>query len=309
MESQTWMWAVFAGIVASVLYIDLGVLNRRARALSTKEAAGWCMAWVCLALLFGLWIYVRMGSHKALTFITGYILEYSLSVDNLFIFIVIFDYFSVPRQDQPRILHWGILGAIVMRLIFILAGIKLIHAFHWIVYVFGALLIFTGLKMILQKDEKIEPEKNPLLKAFKRFMPISNRYQGGAFFVKENARRHATPLFAALLVVEATDIVFAVDSIPTILAITTDRFIVYTSNIFAILGLRSFFFLLSGVLGWCRFLKTGISLILCFVGAKMLLADVWDISIGASLGVVVGLLSLSILASLLIKEEREGGAC
>ena len=303
MENQTWMWVIFAGLIASILSIDLGVLNRRAHAVSMKEAAGWCLTWVSLALLFGLWIYSRMGSQKALAFVTGYILECSLSVDNLFIFIVVFDYFSVPRQDQSRVLHWGILGAVAMRLVFIMAGIQLIHAFHWIVYVFGGVLIFTGLKMILQKDERIEPENNPLLRTFQRFMPISKRYRGNAFFVEENSLLHATPLFAALLVVEATDIVFAVDSIPTILAITTDRFIVYTSNMFAILGLRSFFFLLSGVLGLFRFLKIGISVILCFVGSKMLLADVWDIPIGASLGVVVGLLSLSVLASLLIKEE------
>ncbi len=305
MHGEAWMWAVFAGLVATVLYIDLGVLNRRAHVISLKEAGSWCTAWVSLALLFGLWIYFRMGSQKALEFLTGYIIEYSLSVDNMFIFIVIFDYFNVPRQYQPRVLHWGILGAVVMRLIFILAGVQLIHAFHWIIYVFGGMLIFTGIKMLLQKDQRIEPDKNPVLRLFRRFMPIADRYTGEAFFIKEKAIWHATPLFATLLVVEASDLVFAVDSIPAILAITTDQFIVYTSNVFAILGLRSLFFLLSGVMGLFRFLKVGISIILCYVGVKMLLVDIYKIPIGASLGIVLGILALSILASILIKEKVE----
>ena len=303
MEDPAWMWTVFAGLVATVLYIDLGVLNRRAHVISIKEAAGWCAVWVSLALLFCAWICFRMGSHRALEFLTGYVIEYSLSVDNLFVFIVIFDYFNVPRQYQPRVLHWGILGAVLLRLIFILAGVKLILAFHWITYVFGGMLIFTGIKMILQKDQKIEPDRNPLLRVLKWFMPIADRYTGEAFFVKEKGLRHATPLFATLLVVEASDLVFAVDSIPAILAITTDQFIVYTSNVFAILGLRSLFFLLSGVLGLFRFLKVGISIILCYVGVKMLLVDVYQIPIGVSMGIVVGILILSVLASLLTQEK------
>ncbi|MBI5209950.1 MAG: TerC family protein [Elusimicrobia bacterium] len=304
MVSQPWMWAVFAGLIGLVLFVDLGVLNRRAHAVSLKEASSWCAAWVSLALLFCGWVSHRLGHDKSLEFLTAYVLEYSLSVDNMFVFIIIFDYFSVPRSLQPRVLHWGILGAVVMRLILIFAGVRLIHAFHWIIYVFGAMLIVTGVKMLLQEDARIEPDKNPVLKLFRKVMPFTAKGDGEAFFVKEDARWAATPLFATLLVVEASDLVFAVDSIPAVLAISADPFIVYTSNVFAILGLRSLFFLLAGVMGLFRFLKVGISVILCYVGVKMLLVDVFKIPIAASLGVVAGILALSVLASVLIKDKR-----
>ena len=297
------LWMAFAAIISIVLFIDLGVLNRRSHVVSVKEAALWCAAWGCLAILFGLGILWRMGSVKALEFFTGYILEYSLSVDNMFVFIVIFDYFSVPRQYQARVLHWGILGAVLMRLLFIFIGISLIHSFHWIIYVFGALLIYTGFKLLLQKDERIDPDKNPLLRLFKRFMPFTSVYREEAFFVRERSAWYATPLFATLLVVEASDVVFAIDSIPAILAITTDQFIVYTSNVFAILGLRSLFFLLAGVMGSFRFLKIGISVILVFVGVKMLAADVYKLPIWASLSVIVGILAVSVIASMAIREK------
>ncbi len=298
------MWGVFGALVTGVLFIDLGVLNRRSHVVSLKEAAGWCMAWISLALLFCGWIYLRMGSNKALEFLTGYIIEYSLSVDNMFVFLLIFDYFAVPRQYQARVLHWGILGAVAMRMVLIFTGAALIQAFHWIIYVFGGLLIFTGVKMLLQTDERIEPEKNPVLKIFKRLMPFADRYSADAFFVKPASQWHATPLFAALLVVEASDLVFAVDSIPAILAITVDRFIVYTSNIFAIMGLRSLFFVLSGIMGLFRYLKAGVSIILCYIGIKMLLAEVYKIPVTASLAIVAGILAVSIVVSLVFKGKK-----
>ncbi|MFA6318075.1 MAG: TerC family protein [Elusimicrobiota bacterium] len=303
-ETQPLMWTAFTALIGLVLYIDLGILNKKAHVVSLKEAGAWCAAWAALALLFCGWIWHRMGSTKALEFLTAYVIEYSLSVDNMFVFIIIFEYFSVPRHLQPRVLHWGILGAVFMRLILIFAGVKLLHAFHWIIYVFGGILIVTGVKMLLQKDEKIEPDKNPVLKLFKRLVPFTSKGEGESFFVKEDARWTATPLFATLLVVEASDLVFAVDSIPAVLAISSDPLIVYTSNVFAILGLRSLFFLLSGVMGLFRFLKVGISIVLCYVGVKMLLVDLYKIPIAASLGVVIGILALSVAASVLIKEER-----
>lgn len=303
MQPEMWMWGVFASLIALVLFVDLGILNRRSHVISIKEASGWCAAWISLALLFGVWIYLRLGTQKAMEFFTGYVIEYSLSVDNMFVFIVIFDYFNVPRQHQSRVLHWGILGAVLMRLILIMAGIRLIETFHWIIYLFGAILIFTGIKMMLQKDEKIEPGKNPVLKFFKLLLPFADHYSNETFFVRSGARWCATPLFATLLVVEASDLVFAVDSIPAILAITTDQFIVYTSNVFAILGLRSLFFLLAGVMGLFRFLKAGISIILCFVGVKMLVSGIYKIPISVSLAIVVGILAVSILVSLLFKEK------
>lgn len=303
MESQFIMWIVFGAIIAAALFVDLGVLNRRSHEVSLKEAAGWCAAWVTLALLFGVWIYFRLGSQKALEFLTGYVIEYSLSVDNMFVFIMIFSYFNVPRIYQARVLHWGILGAVVMRFMLIFAGVALLNAFHWIIYLFGGVLIFTGFKMLRHKDAELDPGKNPVLTLIKRFIPFETQYDGEAFFVKKGALWHATPLFATLIVVEASDLVFAVDSIPAILAITTDTLIIYTSNVFAILGLRSLFFLLSGIMGYFRYLKPGISIILCFIGTKMFLVDVYKVPIGVSLAVIAGILLVAILASVGIKQK------
>ena len=308
MPEQIALWIAFAVIVTAALFIDLGVFNRRAHVVSIKEASAWCTVWVTLACLFGLDILWRLGAQKSMEFFTGYILEYSLSVDNMFVFIVIFDYFAIPRQHQPRVLHWGILGAVVMRFFFIFVGVSLIHAFHWVIYVFGAMLVYTGFKLMFQKEARIDPDRNPLLRLFRRFMPISTHYHGDGFFAREGLRWHATPLFAAVLVVEASDVVFAIDSIPAVLAITTDPFIVYTSNIFAVMGLRSLFFLLAGVMGLFRFLKIGISAILVFVGVKMLLAGIWKPPIWTSLAVIVGILAASILASVACKEKTAGGA-
>ncbi|MEK6543491.1 MAG: TerC family protein, partial [Elusimicrobiota bacterium] len=249
METRTLMWIVFNVAVLGLLFLDLKVFNRKAHEVKLKEASLWLLMWVSLALAFGIGVYVKLGDQKALEFLTGYLIEYSLSVDNMFVFIMIFAYFAVPVRCQPRVLHWGILGALVMRFILIFSGVALIERFHWIVYVFGELLIYTGIKMVGAHEEKMDPGKNPVLRLFKKVMPFDNSYVGDAFFVKKSGVWHATTLFACVLVVEASDLVFAVDSIPAVLAISRDPFIVYTSNIFAILGLRSLYFVLSSVMG------------------------------------------------------------
>jgi len=304
-SSEAILWIVFNVVVAGLLYVDLKVVNRHAHVVSFREAAFWSAVWIGVALLFNGGIYWSMGKQKALEFLTGYVIEKSLSVDNLFVFIMIFAHFGVSAQNQPRILHWGILGALVMRLVLILAGAQLINAFHGIIYVFGAILIYTGIKMGIAGEHKIEPEENLVLRLFKKFLPFAKDYSGEDFFIKDG-RWRATPLFAALIVVEVSDLVFAVDSIPAILAITTDPFIVYTSNVFAILGLRALYFLLAGVMDMFRYLKIGLSVILCYVGVKMIIVDVYKIPVATSLGVVLGILLLSILASLLIKEKKQG---
>lgn len=305
MSSEALLWIVFNVVVAGLLYVDLKVVNRHAHVVSFREAAFWSAVWFVVALLFNTGIYWTMGKQKALEFLTGYVIEKSLSVDNLFVFIMIFSHFGVSAQNQPRILHWGILGALVMRLVLILAGVKLINAFHGIIYVFGAILIYTGIKMWVSGEQKLEPEENLVLRVFKKFLPFAKNYSGENFFIKDGKWK-ATPLFAALIVVEASDLVFAVDSIPAILAITTDPFIVYTSNVFAIMGLRALYFLLAGVMGMFRYLKVGLSIVLCFVGTKMLLVDFYKVPVSVSLGVVLGILVLSILASLMVKEKGAG---
>ena len=306
MQAEKWMWVIFNVVVAGLLFVDLRVFNRHAHVVSIKEAAIWSIVWIGLALLFNVGITFFMGHQKAVEFLTGYVIEKTLSIDNLFIFIMIFKYFNVPPLHQPRILHWGILGALGMRFVLIFAGVALINAFHWVIYVFGALLVYTGAKMVVAGEQKIEPERNPVLRIFKKFMPIDNGYSGEDFFVKKNSIWHATPLFATLLIVEASDLVFAVDSIPAILAITTDSFIVYTSNVFAILGLRALYFALAGVMDKFRFLKVGISTILCYVGVKMLLTAFYKIPPLTSLVVVLTVLGVSVLASVAIKERKNG---
>ncbi len=285
-----------------MMYFDLFVLNKKAHAIRLKEALRWVTIWIGAALLFCLGIYFMLGRVKALEFLTGYIIEESLSVDNLFVFIMIFEYFRIPPSLQPRVLKWGILGAIVMRALFIMVGVGLFNAFDWIVYLFGALLIFTAIKLAFRKEEKFDPEKNPVLRLFKRFFRVSGDYHGEKFFVSHSGLWSATPLFIALLLIETSDVIFAMDSIPAVLAITKDPFIVYTSNIFAILGLRSLFFVISGMMGLFRYLKLGISAILCFVGVKMLISHFYEIPIAVSLGVVFGLLAASVIASVLHKE-------
>lgn len=306
MDSQLFLWVIFNIFVLGILALDLLVLHRKAHAVSLREAAAWSCVWVSLALIFGLGIYFFRGGEKALEFMTGYVIEWSLSVDNLFVFLVIFSYFAVPAIHQHRVLFWGILGALFLRAAFIATGSALLANFHWMIYVFGGFLIFTGIKLLCAGEEKLEPEKNPAVLLVRRFMKITPEYEGQRFFIRKDAKLWATPLFLVLVVVETTDVIFAIDSIPAIFAITLDPFIVYTSNVFAILGLRALFFLLAGVMEMFRYLRVGLSFVLCFVGAKMLIADFYKIPIGISLGVVGGILLFSILASLLKQRKEEG---
>ena len=292
------MWIAFWVIVLAALFIDLAVLNKHHGKVTMKEAALMVCAWVSLALLFGGAIWLVEGPRHALEFYTGYVLEYSLSVDNMFVFIMIFGYFAIPHNLQPKALLWGILGAVILRFMFIFLGVQLISLFSWTIYVFGALLIFTAAKMLLQKeDDNFDPSQSFILKFLRKVMPIKTDYHGENFFVLENGKRMATPLLAAVMVIEMSDLIFAVDSIPAVLSITQDTFLVYSSNIFAIIGLRSLYFLLSGMAGKFPYLKYGISVILFFVGVKMLLSHFFPIPIVASLGVIVGILALSVLAS------------
>lgn len=292
------MWIAFWVIVLAALFIDLAVLNKHHGKVTMKEAALMVCAWVSLALLFGGAIWLVEGPRHALEFYTGYVLEYSLSVDNMFVFIMIFGYFAIPHNLQPKALLWGIVGAVILRFLFIFLGIQLISLFSWTIYVFGALLIFTAAKMLLQKeDDNFDPSQSFILKLLRKVMPIKTDYHGENFFVLEAGKRMATPLLAAVMVIEMSDLIFAVDSIPAVLSITQDTFLVYSSNIFAIIGLRSLYFLLSGMAGKFPYLKYGISVILFFVGVKMLLSHFLPIPIVASLGVIVGILTLSVLAS------------
>lgn len=296
------LWAIFGAVIIGMMILDLFVINRKAHTIPLKEASVWYGVWVSIALLFCIGIYFLIGKTKALEFLTGYIIEASLSVDNLFVFIMIFSYFNIPQLYQPRVLKWGIIGAILTRAFFITIGIGLFKLFHWVIYVFGALLIWTAVKIAVRKEEKFEPERNPVIKIFRKFFRVTSDFHKEKFFVKQSGVWLATPLFVTLLLVETSDIIFAIDSIPAVLAITRDPFIVYTSNIFAILGLRALFFIIAGMLGLFRYLKLGISVILCFVGIKMLLSDIYKIPIGISLGVVGTVLVTSILASVVHKK-------
>ncbi len=302
-----WVWIGFHLAVFAILAVDLGIFHRQAHEVSVREAAGWTLTWVCLALLFNLGILQTLGSQAALEFLTGYLIEQALSVDNIFVFVLIFSYFSVPKRYQHRILFWGILGALILRGTMIAGGSFLIQRFAWILYLFGAFLVFTGVRMAFAGEAGIEVEANPLIRLLRRFIPVTKRYHGQHFFVRAPVGRErrwiATPLLVVLIMVETTDLVFAVDSIPAIFAITTDPFLVYTSNVCAILGLRSLYFLLAGIVGQLRFLQLGLSVVLVFVGAKMLLADWYHVPIGASLGVVAGVLALSVVASLLLPDQ------
>ena len=300
MATNIWFWVLFNLFVLAMLALDLGVFHRDAHVVRPKEAAIWTGVWVSLALLFALGLYVWQDGQTALTFLTGYVIEESLSVDNIFVIVMIFAYFGVPPQYQHRVLFWGIVGALVMRGTFIALGALLLQRFHWIIYIFGGLLIVTGIRMAIRHDEKFDAEKNPVYKLARRSLPFTARYDGQKFFTRENGRRVATPLFLVLLMVEFTDLIFAIDSIPAIFAVTRDPFLVYTSNIFAILGLRSLYFLLAGVVGKFHLLKYGLAVILVFVGIKMVGAEFFHVPILVSLGVIVGVLATSIIASLMI---------
>ncbi|MDP2998648.1 MAG: TerC family protein [Bryobacterales bacterium] len=293
------LWIGFTLFVLAMLALDLGVFHRRAHEVRVREALLWTLVWITVALLFNVGVYFWFGPERALEFFTGYLIEKALSVDNIFVFLVIFSYFAVPAAFQHRVLFWGILGALVMRAIFILLGAALLQKFHWVIYIFGAFLVFTGVKLFLQRGSEVHPERNPLFHLFRRFVPSIGEYRGSHFTAVKAGKRYATPLLLVLVCVEATDIVFAVDSIPAIFAITRDPFIVYTSNIFAILGLRALYFVLAGVMGRFHYLRVGLAAVLAFVGAKMMLTDLYKIPIVASLVVVAVLLAGSVVASLI----------
>ena len=308
MQESIWLWIVFNLFVLLMLALDLGVFHRHSHVVSTKEAVSWSVVWIALAMVFnvGLYFFWDMiapnsgysNSEASLAFFTGYLIEKSLSVDNIFVFILIFTFFAVPAAYQHRVLFWGILGALVMRGVLIAVGATLLKEFHWIIYVFGAFLIFTGIKMAFHKNEEVHPENNPLVKLLKRIMPVTDNYEGDKFFIRRAGTLMATPLFVVLLMVESTDLIFAVDSIPAIFAVTNDPFIVYTSNVFAILGLRALYFLLANVMDKFQYLKLGLSVVLTFVGIKMVIVDFYKIPVGASLVVIASILAVSIAASL-----------
>lgn len=305
-------WIGFNLFVLAMLALDLGVFHRKAHEVHMKEALTWSGVWISLAMLFNLGLYLgwwggyapgEARSHAALTFLTGYVIEKALSVDNIFVMVLLFSYFHVSPQYQHRILFWGILGALLMRAALIFAGVALITSFHWVIYIFGAILIFSGIKMWFAKDTKIEPEKNPMLKLVRRIFPVTHEPHGSKFFVRVNGRAAVTPLFVVLVFVEWTDLIFAVDSIPAVLAVTTDPFIVYTSNVFAILGLRSLYFALAGIMQKFHYLHYGLSAILVFVGTKMLIADIYKMPVLVSLGVIAAILVISVILSLRYKPE------
>jgi len=303
-------WIGFNVVVLAILALDLGVLHRRSEKVSLKQAAIWSTIWVVLSLCFAASIYLTMGKERGLEFLTGYLIEYALSVDNIFVFVLIFTYFNVPEKYQHRVLFWGIIGALVLRGVMIVAGSALVTRFAWTLYIFGAFLVVTGIRMALQKDDTAyNPEKDPVLRLTRKIIPVTKDYHGKKFFVREprpggGTRLTATPLFIVLLIVDTTDVVFATDSIPAIFAVTRDPFIVYTSNICAVLGLRALYFLLAGIVDKFVYLKLGLSLVLVFIGAKMLLEGLFHIPIGISLGVVALVLASSIAAS--VKWPRTG---
>ncbi len=294
-------WLSFTAFVLGMLALDLGVFHRKAHEVSQREALIWFLIWIGLAIVFNVLLYFWFGMQNALEFLTGYIIEKSLSVDNIFVFILIFRYFAVPPAAQHRVLFWGILGALVMRAAFILVGAVLLQQFHWVIYLFGTFLFFTGIKMMRGTEIEIHPEQNPAVRLVQRTIPLSNQFSGARFWVRQGGRFYATPLLLVLVVVEATDLIFAVDSIPAIFAVTSDPFIVYTSNVFAILGLRSLYFLLAAAMKRFHYLSLGLGLVLAFVGVKMLISGIYPIPISISLAVVVMILGCSVAASLLRK--------
>lgn len=298
-DTELLPWMVFGLVISGMLALDLGVFHRKSHEVNVKEALVWSGVWIVLALLFNLGIYFFYGPQKAVNFLTGYIVEKSLSIDNIFVFLLIFSYFRTPSLYQHKILFWGIFGALVVRAFFIVVGLSLVERFHWMIYCFGIFLIVSGIKLALEKDKEIHPEHNPVLKLFKRFVPFCHHTADGKFFVMDQGKRCATPLFVALLVVETTDIIFAVDSIPAILAITVDPFIVYTSNVFAILGLRSLYFALAGMMGLFYYLHYGLAFILAFIGVKMLLGSLWPIPTALVLTIIAVVLVLAVAASLI----------
>jgi tellurite resistance protein TerC len=303
---STWLWIGFSLFIFTMLSLDLGLFNRKAHTIKYREAWIWSGVWVTLAMIFAGIVFYYLGSQPGFEFLTGYIIELSLSVDNLFVFLLIFSYFKVPAKFQHRVLFWGVMGALFMRLTMIFVGAALINRFHWIIYIFGAFLVYTGIKMFRQEEIDVQPEKNPLVRLVTRFLPITRHYEEEKFFTKVNGKRTGTLLLLVLMVVEVTDLVFAVDSIPAIFAVTTNTFIVYTSNVFAILGLRSMYFLLAGVVEKFRFLRLGLAIVLTFIGVKMLVVALgFHIPIKFSLAFVALVLVGSVVASLVVSPEGE----
>ncbi len=298
MPGSIWKWVFFNLFVLAMLALDLGVFHRKTHAVKLKEALGWSAVWIALALSYSVMIYFWMGRVKALEFLTGYVVEKSLSVDNIFVFLLIFNFFRVPATYQHKVLFWGILGALVMRAVFIALGVTLIQRFGFIIYLFGGLLIYSGIKMALGKEKDVQPEHNPVLRLFRKAFPVTAQYEGGRFWIRRETGLLATPLMVVLVVVETTDLIFAVDSIPAVLAISHDPFIVYTSNVFAIFGLRALYFAVAGVMDLFHYLHYGLSVILVFVGVKMVCSHFFEIPIHLALAVIGGVLVLSVIASL-----------
>jgi tellurite resistance protein TerC len=298
-----YFWIGFNAFVVLMLVLDLTVFHRHAHAIKFKEAIGWSIFWIGLAAAFAVLVFYWRGKATSLDFVTGYLIEESLSVDNLFVFLLIFKFFKVPGNFQHKVLFWGILGALVMRFIFIWAGVSLINRFQWIIYIFGGFLVFTGIKLFKQEESDVQPENNPVLRAFRKFMPVTKDYVGGKFFIRQRGL-YATPLFLVLIVIETTDVLFAADSIPAILAITRDPFIVYTSNVFAILGLRSLYFALAGMMELFHYLHYGLAVILTFIGVKMLISNFYHLPTAVALGVVAGVLVVSVAASLVFPKKQ-----
>ena len=303
---MTGWWIFFGVFILAMLALDLGVFNRKTHVIQMKEALLWTSFWVTLALLFGAGIYFFYGHGKAIEYVTAYLIEYSLSIDNLFVFMLIFRYFDVPRAYEHKALFWGILLALITRGVFIFAGVALISNFHWVMYIFGAFLIVTGIKMALNKQTEVHPDKNIAIRLLRYVMPVSKNFSGAKFFVRAGGVRFATPMLAVLLALETTDILFAIDSIPAVLAISQDPFIVYTSNVFAILGLRSLFFAISGLMRLFHLLHYGLAAILSFVGVKMLIADFFHVPVGISLLIIASILIASIISSVVWPEKGEG---
>lgn len=292
-------WGAFFALIVGMLALDLGIFNRREHRIGMREALFWSVVWTAVGLTFNLWVDAHLGRQAGLEFLTGYVIERALSFDNIFVFVVLFNYFAVPAEQQHRVLYWGILGALASRGLFIALGTALISRFEWLIFLLGAFLVYTGVKIFRDEEPEVHPERNPVLRAFRRFVPLTANYRGKRFFAREDGRLKATPLLLVLVVIECTDVVFAVDSIPAVFGVTRNAFIVFTSNIFAILGLRALYFLLAGLMVRFRYLGYGIGLVLVFVGCKMLGHRWIEIPTGISLGIVLGVLALAILASLL----------
>lgn len=305
LQNEIVLWVGFNILVLIMLAIDLGIFHGDDHEISVKEGLIWSVIWIVVALIFNLVIYYWKGTEVAIEFLTGYTIERSLSIDNIFVFLMVFSYFRVPAKYQYKVLIWGILGALVLRGVFILGGTFLIAKFDWILYIFGAFLVITGIKMGFGKDKEIEPEKNPMLRVLRKFLPITPNYRGGKFFVRDAGKLMGTPLFVVLVVVESTDVVFAVDSIPAIFAITLDPFIVYTSNVFAILGLRALYFAMAGLMKLFYYLKYALGIILAFVGVKMLIHDIYHMPNSIALGTIAAIFGLSILLSIYFPPKKE----